>query len=503
MTSNRKADELIPTGASVSGTGLRTLQDVHALLRDADPEGLLVPCEIRDIRLGPDAAEAVVDAVAECLPVDADPAMAEVVMLVDETVIRRGADDLKAMVEEQLRARFRVRREVLSDGHSELHVTEPVVETATRAVVGAAVVVAVGGGTISDIAKLATGPSGQQGLVVVQTAASVDGFTDNVSVLLRGGVKRTVPSRWPDLVIADAQVIAAAPAEMNRAGYGEMTSLFVAPADWRLAGLVGLDQSFARGPIAILEVVGRDIDEWSAGIGRADPAAVERLTWALDVRGIATGVAGTTACLSGVEHLISHMLDLHHVARQLPMGLHGAQVGVAAVVAAAAWEMCMERLSAGSPGVEVGALDPTTAHARVEAAFSEVDPTGRIAAECWNDYSRKLAACGENLARIEDVLRRWPDQESELRALLRPASHLGSGLRAASAAATFGELEPSIGPDLANWAVQNCHLMRNRFTVVDLLNLLGWWTPNDVVEVLQRASDAVSAPGRTDVGHVG
>jgi glycerol-1-phosphate dehydrogenase [NAD(P)+] len=47
--------------------------------------------------------------------------------------------------------------------------------------------------------------------------------------------------------------------------------------------------------------------------------------------------------------------------------------------------------------------------------------------------------------------------------------------------------------DLARWAVENCALMRNRFTAVDLLTLLGWWTPADVDEVLERAARAVPA----------
>ncbi len=494
MSSTPDPGQVPRTAASATSGDLRNLEDVRTLLQEADPQGQLVPCEIREIRLGADAVDGVTDAVAGCLPPGRAADGAEVVVLVDETLIRRGEDDLKTLVETRLGERFRVRREVLSDGHSGLHVSEHVVEAATRAAAGAAAVVAVGGGTISDIAKLAAAPSGQQGLVAVQTAASVDGFTDNVSVLLRGGVKRTVPSRWPDVVVADAQVISAAPAEMNRAGYGEMTSMFCAPADWMLASLVGLDRSFHRGPIAILEAVGRNIDTWSPGVGRADPAAVEELTWALDVRGIATGVAGTTACLSGVEHLVSHMLDLHHGEHHLPMGLHGAQVGVAAVVAAAAWEMCLDLLAAGSPTVVPAALEPSDARARIDAAFGGLDATGRIAAECWSDYSRKLTACGENLERIEDVLRRWSLHEPELRALLRPSSDLGRGLRAANAAATFGELEPTVGPELARWAVQNCALMRNRFTVVDLLTLLGWWTPEDVAELLQRAGDAAPVP---------
>ena len=133
---------------------------------------------------------------------------------------------------------------VLSDGHPELHVTEPVVEDAINASMGADVLVGVGGGTISDIAKLAAAASAGLPVVTVMTAASVDGYTDNVSVTLRDGVKRTVPSVWPDVVLADAETVAGAPSRMNRAGYGEMTSMYVAPADWRLAALTGIDTSF-------------------------------------------------------------------------------------------------------------------------------------------------------------------------------------------------------------------------------------------------------------------
>ena len=60
---------------------------------------------------------------------------------------------------------------------------------------------------------------------MVQTAASVDGYTDNVSVVLRDGVKRTIPSRWPDVVIADVTTISTAPRELNTAGYGEVLSM--------------------------------------------------------------------------------------------------------------------------------------------------------------------------------------------------------------------------------------------------------------------------------------
>ena len=126
----------------------------------------------------------------------------------------------------------------------------------------------------------------------------MDGYTDNVSVMLKGGVKRTVPSVWPNVVVADAETVAGAPARMNRAGYGEMTSMYVAPADWRLAAIVGVDPSYHRAPVALLAAIGGRLDACAPGVRTGDPHAVQELTWALAVRGIATGVAGTTACHS-------------------------------------------------------------------------------------------------------------------------------------------------------------------------------------------------------------
>ncbi len=483
------------------------LEPVHALIGDVDPEGRLAPCGLRRFVLGGNAIAAVADTVEELLREARGGSETlggvRVALLVDPTHIGRRGEDVKSLVEEQLRNRFDVRRTVLDDGHRELHVVDKVLDVAAEAASAADVVVAVGGGTISDIGKVAAERARNGGgsplLVSVQTAASVDGYTDDVSVVLRDGVKRTVPSCWPDGVVADAETIAEAPPAMNRAGFGEMTSMLVAPADWRLASLVGTDPTFHPGPIGILERVGADIDSWSAGVKGGDPQAVAALTRALGLRGVATGVAGTTAVLSGVEHLVSHMLDQFHTEHHLPMGLHGAQVGVASVVAASAWEMLFERIAAVSPepsAIDEAALDRSVARARVEGAFARVDATGRVAEECWRDYSAKLDSVARLRPHIEALLRDWSQHEPELRGLVRSSTAIATGLKAAGSAATFEELDPRVDPDLARWALANCALMRNRFTVVDLLTLLGWWTGADVDEVLERARVAVSTAGR-------
>ncbi|HET9826979.1 MAG TPA: iron-containing alcohol dehydrogenase [Nocardioidaceae bacterium] len=478
------------------------LEPVDDLLRSVDPDLQLAPCGLRRLVLGSGAITAVGDTVLDLLGqergVQAGTDRPRVTLLMDATRILRAGSDLKELVEQQLGERFAVQRTVLDDGQPELHVVDEVLDAAAEAACDADAIVAVGGGTISDIAKVAAQRARSHGrrpvLVSVQTAASVDGYTDHVSVVLRDGVKRTVPSCWPDGVVSDAETIAGAPAEMNRAGFGEMTSMLVAPADWRLASLVGTDEGFHPGPIRLLTMVGEDLDTWSRGVKVGDPEAVAALTRALALRGIATGVADTTAVLSGMEHLVSHMLDLYHTEHHLPMGLHGAQVGVASVVAAAAWEMLFERMAAhvGPLRLDGAALDPARARAGVDDAFGFVDPTGRIAQECWRDYSAKLSTVSRLRPRLEHLLSSWPAHEPELRTLVRPSLDIAAGLRAAGSAASFAELEPRVETDLARWAVRHCALMRNRLTVVDLLTFLGWWTSTDADEVLDRARTAVS-----------
>ena len=496
---------------------------LRAVLTAADPQARLLPVHLDTIVVGPDAVDAVPDAVAAQLDRTAAAGRTTdgpVVVLVDATPIERAGADVKALVADRLAARFEAEREVrttvLRGHHPTLHVDDEAMDAAAAAVAGAAAVVAVGGGTISDIAKIAaaradgspaaagattgapTAGMGGVPLVVAQTAASIDGYTDDVSVVLRDGVKRTVPSRWPDVVLADVTTITTAPDRLNSAGYGELLSTFTAPADWYLAHIVGLDPAFHRGPLDVLAELGRDLADWSPGLARHDPAAVEQLTRLLSVRGVVTGVVGTTAAMSGAEHVISHMLDMRRGAKGLEIGLHGAQVGVAAVVSSAAWEHLYAVLDpAALTGQALDALFPdaeqiAARRPAVLAAFADLDADGRLGDECWRDYSAKLTRWSTARPAVEAVLADWDRHRATVEELRIDSRTLGAGLVAAGAPARFAELEPSIDDATARWAVGHCHLMRNRFTVVDLLDLLGRWTEEDRDAVLAAAEHGVA-----------
>lgn len=409
-----------------------------------------------------------------------------VLVLADPVRMRRDGVDLKAHVVSLL-AGADARLVTLGVPGEELHADLAAVEEARNALAGAGCVVSVGSGTLCDIGKKATEGAGDVPpipYVVVQTACSVNAFSDDMAVLLLHGAKRTLPSRWPDALVIDLGVIADAPPDLNQAGVGELTSMFTGPCDWRLADLAGLDPGYDDAVVGLFRDGGEELERVAAGVAAGDHGALAWLCERMTLSGLALGVAGRTAPISGAEHAVSHLLDMAAIRTGRATGYHGAQVGVASVVVAALWEDLLE-------GIEPGRLldppsDPEDARARIEARFGVFDPSGETAAECWRLYQRKLAAWAAGRAARERLVAGWAGHVTRLTEGLRPPDAIVATLRAAGAPATFADL--GVDADTARWAVGGAHLLRDRFGILDLADLAGRWGPADVDRVLERAA---------------
>ena len=463
----------------INGSELIDLAGLRKSLAANDPEGRLASLEMLGVKISDDAHLQLASAVSDALSYAGKPARAKIVILTDKSSIMRRGERLSELVHKQLQEQHDVRSVVLDDGHTTLHADESVLDMATIAANDADLVVTIGSGTMTDVGKVATHRRNNIPHIVVQTAASVDGFTDNVSVVLRNGVKRTIPSRWPTIVLADIVTIGEAPSELNTSGFGEAISLFTAPADWYLANLVGLDHTFHVASMNLLKYAAAEPPTWSNGIAEGGAVATQQLTRLLALRGIVSGVSNTTACLSGVEHVISHMLDLHHSANHAPIGLHGAQVGVASLVASRLWRHAIDTDLIDPQSLRKPDMD--VMQKRVDNAFHDLGSDGAIAAECWRDCQKKLSLVFENWSRLESVVGSWQEHSVEFKKMVQPSATLRSALSASGGPATFAALKPSVSPELARWATANCHLMRNRFNLVDLLDMMGLWT-DDMID---------------------
>ncbi len=187
-------------------------------------------------------------------------------------------------------------------------------------------IVALGSGTINDLCKMLSSVSGRP-MVFVATAPSMDGFASSTSSMIVDGVKQSVNSRCPDGVLADIDVLSAAPIRLLQAGFGDMLAKYVSLCEWELSHIITGEYCCP----SIVKLVQTSLEQCVAaapGLLNRDEKAVGQLTEGLILSGMAMAFAGLSRPASGLEHYISHVWDMQAVERGLQPELHGIQVGL-------------------------------------------------------------------------------------------------------------------------------------------------------------------------------
>jgi glycerol-1-phosphate dehydrogenase [NAD(P)+] len=431
---------------------------------------------LRAVESGPGALAALPAVLDRFVPV------ADLALVVDGTPITYPGGDVVATVRGLLPAGTPTRTVTAAAGEHGTVLDEPTVAAGVAAARGASLLLSVGSGTVTDLAKQVASELGVP-VVVVQTAASVNGYADSLSVLVRNGAKRTGPSTWPSALIIDHDVLRAAPDRLTRAGVGDAAAAWCSPADWYLACALGLDRAFDG---EVLQPV-LDAAEVMLSADPSTPEALTALADTLTLGGLAIGATGTTASLSGCEHLISHLLDMAAMADGTEHDLHGAQVGVASVVSAALWEIALEDDGVGAL-TAADLAPPDDLRARVEECWIDLDPTGRLGAECWAAVERKFTTWEEHRGGTSRFLGDWAAHEETLHRYAYAPEVPARALQRWGAPLRFADLTPAVDPERARWALRCLPFMRDRFTLADLLLLAGRWNDELVERVLDRAA---------------
>ena len=194
------------------------------------------------------------------------------------------------------------------------------------------VIVAVGAGTVHDIARYCAHERGCR-FVSCPTAASVDGFCSNVAAMTWHGYKKTLPAVAPEIVVADTDIIKNAPIRLAGSGVGDILAKYTALADWRIAHLL-IGEHFCQRICGIMDEAVETVVSRTDGILTGDGGAFAALTYALVMSGIAMQMMGNSRPASGAEHHISHMIEMKAAAlNAVSSALHGEKAGVGAVLA--------------------------------------------------------------------------------------------------------------------------------------------------------------------------
>lgn len=188
------------------------------------------------------------------------------------------------------------------------------------------ILIAIGSGVLNDITKIVAKLSGLP-FIVVATAPSMDGFASSTSSVIRDGLKVSVDSACPDVVIGDTDVLKDAPLPMLRAGLGDMLAKYTSLCEWRIGRVVTGEYYCEEVARMIRAAVKKCVDN-ASGILTRDPAAVNAVMEGLIVSGIAADWAGVSRPVSGTEHYFSHLWDMRALEFGTPWSLHGIQCGI-------------------------------------------------------------------------------------------------------------------------------------------------------------------------------
>ena len=403
-------------------------------------------------------------------------------IVMDRTSMQREGVDLKSLILEQLRnAGWQV--DVIwleADNTGQVHTDFSQINYVKSRLQSNSGVLSVGSGTVTDIAKHACHVYQQENaiaplpFVVYQTANSVSAYTSNMAPTFVDGVKRTLPSRYPDVLVCDLETLRDAPQAMTVAGVGDLLASFGSYADWWLAYRLGLDNSYTEFAQTLMGPLDEIFLEQADAIKAGTLESTSVLAKLIALAGLAMSLSHATAPLSGYEHVMSHVLDLIAEQAQRPLAQHGSQVALATRLTTSAYQIFLDEFEPEEVNLKHCYPTESQMRARLEESFNSLDRSGRVAEECWTEYKIKLEAWHAQRAGFEDALRHWPDIRTQLRGLAKPPELTTRILRAVAAPMSFAELTPPPSAAEVRFAFTNAPLIRHRFTLGDMFVFLNW-----------------------------
>ena len=226
---------------------------------------------------------------------------------------------------------------------------------------------AVGSGTLNDVTKYVSARTGVP-YVIAATAPSMDGYASTVAPTILDGFKTTLPAVYPAAIVADVDILKDAPMPMLTAGFGDIIGKFTSLADWRLSHQLN-GEYYCPEVAGVIEAAVETCAANAQALAQRAPQAIQAMTEALILSGLAMGMVGVSRPASGAEHQMAHYWEMDALRRGEEHPLHGNAVGVGTVLAASLYEMAAEYLPQGFAAPDKGQI-----LACLQAAGSCADP---------------------------------------------------------------------------------------------------------------------------------
>ncbi len=317
--------------------------------------------------------------------------------------------------------------------------------------------VAIGGGTVNDLVKRASGLR-HVSYCCVPTAPSVDGYTSSGAALTASGLKQTLPCPAPLAVVADSGILRNAPPEMFAAGYADLMAKIPAGADWLAADTLGIE---AIDP-AVWELVQTPLRD-----NLSDPSDVRRVFTGLAATGYAMQLYRASRPASGADHLVSHIWEMENLCCNGKPVSHGFKVAIGTVTSTALYEALFSLSEQEARRLARPGLDRAGREAEIDALLS-VGTYGAATRTIALDKFREGDALAE---RRELIYRNWETLRKRILHQLYPLEELTRRLTAAGCPVKPADIQ--LGREQFLHGIRTAQLIRKRYTVLDLVYELG------------------------------
>ncbi len=330
-------------------------------------------------------------------------------------------------------------------------------------------ILALGSGTINDLAKYASFLH-KIPYAVIPTAPTMNGYLSANASIVVGGHKKTLPAHMPKAVLCDLMMLCKVPERFIAAGFGDAICRFTAQTDWYMSHLL-METPYDPLPFKLLEENEKQLITSIEPLKRRVPQAVQLLMENLLLSGLGMGVAGSSAPASQGEHLIAHTMGMVPSVGLAPQHrpLHGEHISICTLYMA-----FLQRSWLDTPAEEwLKGQWKSRARDRKWQSLKQIEgffgPTG--AGNMNEEFLSKLL----NDRGFEQFLERFASTWDGMRARIQSKVFRHS---AREVYQWMTELGAMTDPGQAGWrkvqfeaAAKHAHFIRNRFTFLDLVYL--------------------------------
>ena len=231
-------------------------------------------------------------------------------------------------------------KKVIFSGTEILVPNETAIAEVTANLENTDLIIGIGSGVIQDLCKYVSFYNNVP-YIIVATAPSMDGYASNGAAMITDGMKVTYPAGLPTAIIADTKVLANAPMDMIKAGFGDIVGKFSALNDWKLSRCVN-DEYFCDYIYDLTYSQIKTTLDLADGIRKRDETSIQALMEALVVIGILMSFAGSSRPASGSEHHLSHFFEITGILTESAYFSHGIDVAYSTVITAKIREKLLE-----------------------------------------------------------------------------------------------------------------------------------------------------------------